>query len=150
MCTFSPHCEYNVVVASNSACNIPHRKMKKTELIDRLSKAKELNKAELAKELDSLIEELQSSGPDNGKVAHFVHIHEKVTDPAKKYPRQMLVCFDALAKAEKPTMTLDEVKAAIGEAKEELQTRQDPYNVFAFYQGRMVEEGWITKEKVRV
>lgn len=124
--------------------------MKKNEIVDRLTSMLELAKApEIKEQIQTLITDLNSAGElAKGKITRFVQVHERVLDPTHKYPRQMLVCYDALAAVGKAELTLEEVKEAIGAKAAELQTRQDPYRIYAFYQGRMVEEGWISKEKV--
>jgi hypothetical protein len=124
--------------------------MKKNEIVNRLTSMLELAKApEIKEQISGLIADLSTSpAGERTHVSRIVHVHERTLDPAKKYPRQMIACHDILLGLEKAELTLDEVKAAIGEKAEVLATRQDPYRIYAFYQKAMEDEGWIGREKV--
>ena len=124
--------------------------MKRNEIVDRLNTMLELTKApEIKEQISSLIADLSTATRESGtRIARFVHVNERVLDPAHKYPKQMIACHDILLALGKPVLTLDEVKSAIGENAEVLATKQDPYRIYAFYQKRMEEDGWIGREKV--
>jgi hypothetical protein len=136
----------------NEAARTENKQMKKNEIVNRLTSMLELAKApEIKEQISALIADLGTTEvEDKGKLAYFVHVHERVMDPAHKYPRQMLACYDILAELGKTELTLAEVKDAIGANAERLQTRQDPYRIYAFYQKRMEDEGWIGREKARI
>lgn len=124
--------------------------MKRNEIVDRLTTTLELTKApEIRERIVELIADLSTSTREAGvRIARFVHVNERVLDPNHKYPKQMIACHDILSALGKPVLTLDEVKSAIGENAEVLATKQDPYRIYAFYQKRMEEEGWLSREKV--
>ena len=122
--------------------------MKRNELIQALNEMKEMTRANMVEKIDQLVAELTTSTESKAKIARFVHVRERVLDPACKYPRQMIACHEILESLGKETLTLDEVKAAIGENAEKLNTRQDPYRIYGFYQKPMEEAGWIAREKV--
>jgi hypothetical protein len=126
--------------------------MKKAEIVNRMKSILELPHKEQKTEWEQLFTDMEAANDveDKGKLAYFVHVNERVMDPAKKYPRQMIACHDILLGLEKADLTLAEVKEAIGAKAELLQTRQDPYRIYAFYQKAMADEGWIGREKARI
>lgn len=126
--------------------------MKKQEIVTRLTSMLELAKApEIKSEIQALIDELGTSAvEDKGKLTYFVQVNERKLDPAMKYPKQMLTCYDIVKELGKDELTLAEIKDAVGASAERLGTRQDPYRIYAFYQKRMADEGWIGREKARI
>lgn len=127
--------------------------MKRNEIVNELIRISELAKAaEIKTELCSLIGTLRATagGAPAGGLACFVHVNARVLDPTHTYPRQMLACHDVLVELGKDELTLAEVKDAIGANADKLATRQDPYRIYAFYQKRMEDEGWISRSKVRI
>lgn len=127
--------------------------MKKNELLIRLNAmvALEDNSVDILTALQELIDDIGTTEvEDKGKLTYFVKVNERKLDPAMKYPKQMLLCYDIIAELEKPELTLAEIKEAIGVSAERLGTRQDPYRIYAFYQKRMSDEGWIGREKSRI
>lgn len=128
--------------------------MKKNDIIARLASMRELTKAiEIHAEIDALIADL---GPahiaEEGKLAYFVTVNERKLDPAQKYPRQMIECHKILEENVELGKTLDRARILelIGENAERLNTRQSPERIYAFYQKRMEDEGWLTRSKVRI
>ena len=127
--------------------------MKRNEIIARLQTATEATKLVDCKELlSSLIAELQSTTePDKGKLVYTVQIHKMVQNPACKYPLQMVQCHNALwsASAEGTIrLTRKECVEAI-EKSGTVVTRQSIDRIYAFYQKRMEDEGWIGRETIR-
>lgn len=124
--------------------------MKKNELLNKLE---ELNESLKSAELASLIEEIRPVGVSDGtKLHYFVTVNEQVLDPAVKYPRQMLTCYDILASALPigEPVEREEVMRLIGEQADKLNTRQSPDRIYAFYQKRMEDEGWISRSTERI
>lgn len=128
--------------------------MKKSELISRLESMLELSKApEIKEQLTQLINDLGPSTPEEkGKLTYYVKVNEAIIDPAVKYPRQMLECHKILLESVEPGTLLErkEILALIGEKAERLNTRQTPERIYAFYQKRMEDEGWLERAKERV
>lgn len=126
--------------------------MKKQQIVDELTRIVALDKAaQIKPEIQALIDQLNASTePDKGKLTYYVEVGERKMDPAKKYPRQMIAVHDILVKAGLPKLTLDEIKALMGEHAAELQTKQDPMRIYAFYQKPMADEGWIARSTERV
>lgn len=141
--------DYNVVAATSSNNN-----MKKTDIIARLTSMRELTKAtEIHASIDALIAELGPvSTVEEGKLACFVTVNERKLDPAQKYPRQMIECHQILAENVELGKTLDRARILelIGEHADRLNTRQSPERIYAFYQKRMEDEGWLTRSKFRI
>lgn len=128
--------------------------MKKAEIIARLEKMAELTKAaEIKDEITQLIADLGPAAVvEEGKLTYFVTVNEAKMDPAQKYPRQMIECHKILTDNGKlgEKMTRTEILALIGEHSDRLNTRQTPERIYAFYQKRMEEEGWLVREKERI
>jgi len=131
--------------------------MKNTQIVQIIGEAIALKKADEIKEALCALIVLLEQEPEpvsNGRLVYRVRVNERVIDPTHKYPKQMLACWDIVHGActpdAEPVLTLEQVKAAIGENAEILQTKQDPYRIYAFYQKRMEDEGWISREKERV
>jgi hypothetical protein len=128
--------------------------MKKTQLIERLNEILTIADMEaegVAAEIRAFIDELDTAAvEDKGKLTYFIRVHEQTLDPAMKYPKQMLECYQIIAELEKPELTLKEIQDAIGVSAERLGTRQDPYRIYTFYQKRMADEGWIERDKARI
>lgn len=127
--------------------------MKKQDIITRLADIKEMSKSEYQAGLSQLIADLgPASIVEEGKLTYFVQINERVLDPAQKYPKQMLTCHEILTEhaGVGTRLTRAEVLEHIGNHAELLNTRQTPERIYAFYQKRMEDEGWLTREKERV
>lgn len=137
----------------NANClRLTNKNMKKQEIVNELVRISELSKAaEIKAEIAVLIEALSTAPEtDKGKLTYKVTVNEQVLDPAHKYPKQMLECYKIIKELDKEELTLAEIKDAIGVSAERLGTRQDPYRIYAFYQKRMADEGWIGRAKERV
>lgn len=108
---------------------------------------------EIKEQITALITDL---GPaqvaDTGKLKYFVTVNTRVLDPAMKYPKQMLTCHEILTTAVEPGTVLEraQILELIGEKADLLNTRQTPERIYAFYQKRMEDEGWLTRAKDRV
>lgn len=128
--------------------------MKKSDIIARLASMQELAKAvEIKEQISQLIADLgPATETPEGKLAYFVTVNERILDPNVKYPKQMLTCHEILVEAELVGKTVDraEILKLIGEKAERLNTRQTPERIYAFYQKRMEEDGWLTRNKERV
>lgn len=127
--------------------------MKKSELLARLEAMETMSKADIIEQIAKLKIEL---GPvttaEPGKIVYFVELGEKKLDPNQKYPKQMLTCYDLIAKEIKvgERVTRAKILELIGNGAEELNTRQSPERIYAFYQKRMEDEGWLKREQERV
>lgn len=125
--------------------------MKKNELICRLE---ELGGEIKSDKLAALIEQARPQSTDDGtRLHHYVVVADRKMNPLVKYPKQMVVVHDILvADAGVGTrITRKDARVLIeaGVADGRLQTRQDPDRIYAFYQKRMEDEGWLTREKIR-
>jgi hypothetical protein len=130
-----------------------NKNMKTTQIVQRINEIAGLTKtADMKSAMEALATELASmpEPTSKGKLEHRVCIGEAKQDPNCKYPRQMIEVHKILTELGKPVITLAEVRAAMGENVARLVTKQDPYRIFAFYQKRMEDEGWLTREKERV
>ena len=124
--------------------------MKKQELISRLET---INANLNNDELTALIEQIRPANVSDGtKLHYFITVKERELDEAVKYPRQMLTCYDILAENLEigETISREEVMKLIGENAEKLNTKQSPERIYAFYQKRMEDEGWIERTKERI
>lgn len=144
------------IIRPSQQCKLRNKNkhMKKHDIIERLSAMAELTKAaEIKEQIHALIADL---GPaqvaDTGKLKYFVTVNDRVVDPAMKYPKQMITCHEILVEAGKVGETLEraEILSLIGEKADLLNTRQTPERIYAFYQKRMEQEGWLTRAKERV
>jgi ABC-type phosphate/phosphonate transport system ATPase subunit len=128
--------------------------MKKHEIALRLESMLALDpdtSVDVMTAIQELMDDLKTASvEDKGKLVYFVTVNEKKLDPAVKYPKQMIICHDILSELEKPELTLKEVQEVFKDAAERLGTRQDPYRIYAFYQKRMADEGWIERETQRI
>lgn len=126
--------------------------MKKNEIVSALQAMAAMNKADMSAAIEQLIVDLgPATTADPGKLVYFVTINDKVLDPAMKYPKQMLTCHDIIhEKAAGKTVSRSEILGWIGEEAEKLNTKQTPERIYAFYQKRMEDEGWLTRAKERV
>jgi hypothetical protein len=129
-----------------------NKNMKKTEIVSRLTAMLDIAKAPEIKECISvLIADLATAEPDDkGKLTYFVTVQERKLDPLQKYPKQMIEAHQILVETGKETLTMAEIKELMGKSAERLGTRQDPMSIYAFYQKRMGDEGWIGRAKERV
>jgi len=126
--------------------------MKRHEIVSALQSMTAMNKSEMTAAIEALIADLgPATTADAGKLVYFVTINDKIVDPAMKYPKQMLTCHDIIhEKAAGKTVSRAEILGWIGEEAEKLNTKQTPERIYAFYQKRMEDEGWLTRAKERV
>lgn len=125
--------------------------MKRNEIVSQLEQIATIKKhSEMLAAVNALKSTLESAPTDTeGRITHYVHVNARVLDPTHTYPTQMVACHDVLLGIGRAKCTLAEVKSAIGANADALKTRQDPYRIYAFYQKRMEEEGWLKREAVR-
>ena len=128
--------------------------MKKADIIARLTTMRELTKAvEVHAAIDQLVADLgPATETSEGKLHYYVEVKQQIIDPAVKYPKQMLTCYTIIKDKfglDKP-VERKQIIDAINERSDELNTRQSPERIYAFYQKRMEEEGWVERAKERV
>lgn len=120
--------------------------MKKAEIVKRIEQiAQEIENVELTQ----LLSELNKKEVKTKK-HYYVHVRERVLEANVKYPYQMIELHKILEEQEKETMELAEIKELMAENAERLKTKQDPYRIYAYYQARMENEGWIERESERL
>lgn len=127
--------------------------MKRNEIVVELNKINELTKAgDMHTALTDLITRLNTAkDTPEGKLVHYVHVREAKQEANVKYPTQLLQVHAALWGASEQgarALTREECVKACEDAGT-IVTRQSIERIFAFYQKRMEDDGWISRETIR-
>ena len=116
--------------------------MKKAEIIARIN---EIAQSQEIDELTQLVEELNKAPEPRTKKKYFIKVNERVIEENVKYPFQMIELHKILEEIGEEDIALAEVKEIMSENSDRLKTKQDPYRIYAYYQKRMEDEGWIER-----